>query len=103
MQAFEVQRNGQRLVVAGAEGVELLSLTVSVSVDDVHHATLDMRGIRDLGNDRHAHLAWIQELPLNLGDEIRVTLVEVEEATPPVEEIASDSEEQIAAQAAYEA
>jgi hypothetical protein len=62
-----------------------------------------MRGMRDLGNDRQSHVEWIQEQPLDFGDEISVTLLEVEEATPPAEDIASDSDEHIAAQAMYEA
>lgn len=103
MQALEVLRNGQPLVVAGAEDAVLLSFSVHVSIDGEHPATLDMRGMRDLGNDRQAHLEWFQELPLDVGDEIRVTLLEVEEVTRPAEDIASDSDEHIAAQAAYEA
>ncbi|RST46996.1 hypothetical protein [Variovorax sp. MHTC-1] len=102
MQALEVLRNGQPLVVAGAGDAVLLSFSMHVSIDGEHPATLDMRGMRDLGNDRQAHLEWIQEFPLDVGDEIIVTLLEVEEATPPAEDIASDSDEHIAAQAAYE-
>ncbi|MDM0056828.1 hypothetical protein [Variovorax fucosicus] len=103
MQALEVLHNGQRLVVAGTENAVLLSFSVSVSIDSEHPGTLDMRGMKDLGNDRQAHLEWIQELPLDSGDEISVTLLEVEEVTPPAEDVASDSDEHIAEQAAYEA
>jgi len=103
MQALEVLRNGQPLVVAGTEDAVLLSFSMHVSIDGEHPATLDMRGMRDLGNDRQAHLEWIQEFPLDVGDEISVTLLEVEEVTPPAEDIASDSDEHVAAQAAYEA
>ncbi|TWD77282.1 hypothetical protein FB547_110244 [Variovorax beijingensis] len=102
MQALEVLRNGQPLVVAGTEDAVLLSFSVHMSIDGEHPATLDMRGMRDLGNGRQAHLEWIQELPLGVGDEICVTLLEVEEVTPPAEDIASDSDEHIAAHAAYE-
>lgn len=103
MQALEVLRNGHPLVVAGTEDAVLLSFSVHVSIDGEHPATLDMRGMRDLGNDRQAHLEWIQEFPLDVGDEIAVTLLEVEVVTPPVQDIASDSDGHIAAQAAYEA
>lgn len=103
MQALEVLCNGQRLALAGTVDAVLLSFSMHVSIDGEHPATLEMRGMRDLGNDRQAHLAWIQEFPLDEGDEIRVRLLEVEEATLPAEDIASDSDEHIAAQAAYEA
>lgn len=103
MQALEVLRNGQPLAVAGTEDAVLLSFSMHVSIDGEHPATLDIRGMRDLGNDRQAHLEWIQELPLDVGDEISVTLREVEEVTPPAEDIASDSDEHLAAHAAYEA
>ncbi|MDM0031964.1 hypothetical protein QTI33_07360 [Variovorax sp. J22P271] len=103
MQALEVLRNGQTLVVAGAEDAVLLSFSMHVSIDGEHPATLEMRGMRDLGNDRQAHLEWIQEFPLDLGDEIAVTLLEVEEVTPPAQDIASDSDGYIAEKAAYEA
>lgn len=90
-------------MVAGTEDATLLSFSMHVSIDGEHPATLDVRGMRDLGKDHQGHLEWIQELPLDVGDEISVTLLEVEEVTPPAEDIASDSDEHIAAQASYEA
>jgi hypothetical protein len=103
MYALELQRNGQPLVVAGVEDAALLSFAIHVDINGEHPATLDMRGMRELGNERQAHLEWIQQFPLVLGDEIGVMLLEVEEATPPTEEFAADSDEYIAGQAAYEA
>lgn len=45
----------------------------------------------------------LEELALEDGDELRVRLVSVDEATPPAEDVATDSEEHVAAQALYEA
>lgn len=42
-----------------------------------------------------------RKFPLDVSDEISVTLLEVEEVTPPAADIASDADEHIAAQAAY--
>lgn len=103
MLAFEIQRNGRGLVVAGDMGMDALHFAMSVSVDDVCPARLELVGYKKLTQERTARFDWLQEFPVNLGDEIRLTLVEADEATSPLEEITSDSEEQVAAQARYEA
>lgn len=103
MQALEVLCNGQPLVLAGTVDAVLLTFSIHVSIDGEHPATLDVSGMRDLGNDCQGHLEWIQELPLDISDEISVRLLEVQEPTLPSKNIASDSDEYIAAQTAYEA
>lgn len=100
MQALEVIHNGRLLLLAGAPDALLVSLQVSILVDA---ATLHVSGMRDLGNDRQSHTRWLEAFGLEEGDELRLKLVSVEEATPPVEDVAADSDEHLAGQAAYEA
>ncbi|MEJ1129891.1 hypothetical protein V9L20_20090 [Variovorax sp. CCNWLW225] len=102
MQALEVRRNGLPVVRAGAADSLLVSLHLTTLVDGEHPATLRIGGMRDRGNERQSHTLWIEEMVLAEGDELRLTLVSVDEATLPTEDVAADSEEHLAEQADYE-
>jgi len=102
MQALEVRCNGLPVVTAGAADSLLVSLHLTTLVDGEHPATLRIGGMRDLGNERQSHTLWIEEMVLAEGDELRLTLVSVDEATLPTEDGAADSEEHLAEQADYE-
>lgn len=103
MQALEVLRNGQPLVIAGAPNALLISMHLNILANGVDAATLHVSGMRDLGSDRQSHMQWLEELALANGDEIRVALINVDQATSPAEDVAADSEEHVAAQACYRA
>ncbi|SDE97361.1 hypothetical protein SAMN05444679_1485 [Variovorax sp. CF079] len=102
MQALEVLRNGQTVVMAGASDALMISLHLTILVDGEYPATLHIGGMRDLGNDRQSHVQWIEDLALADGDELRIRLLSVPEASTPVEDVPADSEEHLAAQAQYE-
>ncbi|WP_436045739.1 hypothetical protein [Variovorax paradoxus] len=61
-------------------------------VDGEHPAILRIGGMRDLGNERQSHVQWIEEMVLAEGDELHLTLMSVDEATLPTEDVATDSE-----------
>lgn len=103
MQALEVLLNDRPKLLAGASNALLVAVRLSILVNGDDAATIDVSGMRDLGNDRYSHMWWLEEFSLKEGDELRLKLVNVEEATPPVQEVAADSEEHMAEQAAYEA
>lgn len=89
-------------MTAGAADALLVSLHLSTLVDGEHPAILRIGGMRDLGNERQSHVQWIEEMVLAEGDELHLTLASVDEATLPTEDVATDSEEHLAAQAEYE-
>ncbi len=102
MQALEIRCNGRPVVTAGAADALLVSLHLTALVDGEHPATLRIGGMRDLGNERQSHARWIEEMVLAEGDELHLTLVSVDEATSPAEDVAADSEQHLAEQAEYE-
>src|SRR2546421_5790851 len=89
--AIEVELNGKRLVVAGAEGLALLSAQLGAGVgstnDTVRVGTevhLTVMGLTSpKSSSRVANLTWINGLPLQMGDSITFRIVEVEQPDPP--------------------
>ena len=101
MHALEVQRNGVTLVVVGASNALMFSADVSAMIEE-DAATIDVRGMIDLGNDRKSHANWLELEPLRVGDVLNFRFFESEVVTAPLQEVATDSEEHIAGQAEYE-
>ena len=101
MRAIEVQRNGETLAVVGAPNALMFSADISMCIEE-EAATIDMRGMNDLGNGRQSHTSWLELAPLGLGDVLTFRFIETENVTAPVTDTASDSEEHIEAQAEYE-
>lgn len=81
----------------------MLSLHLTAVVDGEHPASLHIGGMGDLGRGRNSHTRWLIDLPIGLGDELRIVLKGVKEATLPSENIAADSDEYLAEQALFEA
>jgi hypothetical protein len=101
MHALEVQRNGVTLVVVGASNALMFSADVSSTIEE-EAATIDIRGMIDLGSDRKSHANWLELEPLRVGDVLSFRFFESEVVTAPIQEVATDSEEHVAGQAEYE-
>ena len=100
MYALEVQRNGTTLAVVGGEHALMFSADVSAMIEE-EAATIDIRGMNDLGSDRKSHTSWLQLAPLSNGDLLAFRFIETAAATAPAKEVATDSEEYLADQAHY--
>jgi hypothetical protein len=101
MHALEVQRNGKTLVVVGASNALMFSANVSSTVEE-EAATIDIRGMIDLGRDRQSHVDWLELEQLRIGDVLSFRFFETEVVTAPLQEVATDSAEHVAGQAEYE-
>jgi hypothetical protein len=101
MHALEVQRNGVTLAVVGASNALMFSADISATVEE-EAATIDVRGMLDLGSERRSHVSWLALEPLRIGDLLSFRFFESETVTVPVEEVATDSEEHLTGQAEYE-
>ena len=101
MHALEVQCNGVTLAVAGARNALMFSADISSMIEE-EAATIDIRGMIDLGNERKSHVSWLELAPLRIGDLLSFRFFESEFVTAPLKEVATDSEEHIAGQAEYE-
>lgn len=79
----------------------MFSADISVSIEEPE-ATLDVRGMNDLGDDRHSHTTWVELSPLAAGERIAFEFVETQLASPPSEELPTDSAEYTVRQEEYE-
>jgi len=102
MYALEIQRNGITLAVVGASNALMFSADISATIEE-EGATIDVRGMLDLGSERKSHVTWLALEPLRIGDLLNFRFFESDIANAPVEEMATDSEEHINRQAEYEA
>ena len=105
--AIEVEVNGKRLLVAGAEDLALLSAQVAaaggsanetVKVDTNFHLTV-MGLTSPQASSRVANLTWINGLPLQLGDSITFRVVHAEQPDPPVTVLRTPTSQELAAAA----
>jgi hypothetical protein len=101
MHALEIQRNGVTLAVVGARNALMFSADINSTIDE-EAATIDIRGMIDLGNERKSHVSWLELAPLRIGDLLSFRFFESEVVTAPLKEVATDSEEHIAGQAEYQ-
>jgi len=102
MRALEVKRNGATVAIIGAPNALMFSADIAASIQE-EAATLDVRGMNELDNERQSHTTWLELDRLDDGDRVELSFIEVESATPPREEVATDSPEHQAGQAEYEA
>jgi hypothetical protein len=85
MHALEVQRKGKTLVVVGASNALMFSANVSATVEE-EAATIDIRGMIDLGNDRQSHVDWLELEPLRIGDVLSFRFFDAQFVTAPLQE-----------------
>jgi hypothetical protein len=115
MLAIEVELNGQRLTVAGANDLSVLTAHVS-AVGLLGEETVEFRptkggpndvklhvsGLTSRAGSRQAHIEWIPNVALKLGDAVTFRVVEVQKAAPPVESKRTPTTAELAAAAAEE-
>ena len=98
--AIEVHLNGDKVTVAGAEGLSVLTATVAAvrlkdgAAPEIH---LQVGGITS-----QKHLDWITKQGLKPGDSVTLRVLEVQEADPPVQSLRLPSSEQLSVVAAQE-
>jgi hypothetical protein len=101
MRALEIQRNGIMLAVVGASKAIMFTARISSMIVE-EAATIDVRGMINLGDERESHVNWLELLPLNRGDLLSFRFIDSEVITPPISEVATDSEKHILEQEQYE-
>lgn len=107
--AIEVEVNGKRLVVAGAEDLALLSAQIAagvgsdnatIQVDTDFHLTV--MALTSPRSARMANLTWCNGLPLQVGDSITFRIVQVEQPDPPTTVLQTPTSQELAAAAEKE-
>lgn len=102
MFCFTITYNGEPLCTAGCADASFLDVMVSGSVFDEAPASLRITGMKELPNDRLAHVYWVEELALNFGDILEIKPQELSESTVPVSVVPTDSPDYIAEQQSYQ-
>jgi hypothetical protein len=97
--AIEVHLNGDKITVAGAKELSVLTAAVAAvrlkaGAPEIH---LQVGGITS-----GQHLAWITKQGLKPGDRVTLRVLEVEEADPPVQSLPVPSSQQLRAVTAAE-
>ena len=98
MFAFKVTINGADQIVAGIEDWQLLTATVTANrarrVNDIDEFELRLGGlVKPTVEGKHEHIRW-KEHELNVGDQITIELVEVNEADDVTKRYRSDKARQ---------
>lgn len=101
MYALIIKLNEETLATIGASNAIFFNSHIHISIDELG-AALDLRGMLDLGSERTSHVNWLNPLQLQSGDLLCFHFVDSDVVTPPIEERATDSEEYISDQAAFE-
>lgn len=109
MLAIEVEVNGERVVVAGAKDLALLTAAVGAGVGsetkaldvgtDVH---LTVTGLTSSASSRMDNLTWINGQKLRLGDSVTFRIVSVAEADPPAHVFRTPTSSELTAAAEQE-
>jgi hypothetical protein len=97
-----VQRNGEPLCVAGGENMSLLSAIIAGSAGDDSPASFHVAGMKDLSNERIAHVYWQHISPLSDGEQLTFTFHQSSNPSMPVEVKPTDSPEYIQEQQEFE-
>jgi hypothetical protein len=72
MFCFTITINGEPFCTAGCAEASFLDVMVSGSVFDDAPASLRIAGMKELPNDRRAHVYWVEEHPLNFGNILEI-------------------------------
>jgi hypothetical protein len=108
--AIEVELNGKRLVVAGAEDLALLSAQIGAGAGstndtirvgtDVHLTVMGLTSPKS--SSRVANLTWINGLSLKMGDSVTFRIVQVSQPDPPATVLRTPTSQELAAVAEKE-
>ena len=103
MIALKTSLNGHQICIAGAADLCVLNSIVNAvgklgeissprQDSDVPPAIfLSVGGLTGRANSDDEHLRWTEDLPLSVGDEVVITILEVAEADTPVSRISAKS------------
>ena len=80
----------------------MLSSIIAGGLADDDPSSFHVAGMQDLPEERSAHIYWVHETPLAVGDRLSFTLVECGEPSLPIEAKATDSIEYLEEQREFE-
>jgi len=108
--AIEVEVNGKRIAVAGANDLALLTAGIGAGVGpekrtlqaDIDAFRLTVMGLTSGLVARTENLTWINGLPLRVGDSITFRIVNAEQPDPPPQILRTPTSEELAAAAEKE-
>ena len=96
MRAFDVSLNGKKVCLAGIGDDGVLSAIVNwVAGDRAADLFLEVGG---LVNPIREHVAWLEQKPLRVGDEIRIKIVETTSTDKPIKKHRIDPAEELRSQ-----
>jgi hypothetical protein len=99
---LNVHVNGRLLCSAGAGDAAMVTADLHGSLFGEEAASLRVAGMQDLPDNRSAHVYWIEELSLKLGDVLEFIPAEQGMATQPIVVKATDSAEYLEEQRQYD-
>jgi len=88
MICFDISLNGERLCIAGKKEATVLTSMLHLLKDKEfgEEVALEVGGMYERASGTAAHPKWIDHLPLKVGDEITIRIVESATADEPMEE-----------------
>lgn len=102
MYCLTIKLNGKVVCSAGCADASFIDASVSGSIFDASPATLRVAGMKELPDDRSAHVYWVQELALQAGDSLTITPEDLPSGSDPASIVPIDSPEYEAEQKEYE-
>lgn len=94
MISIQLSINGNRVTVAGKEGLSVLSSILSftniergnpISTEANTSISLSVGGLLTNSSFNHEYLDWIKETKLKVGDEISIKILDTQEVDEPIE------------------
>ena len=97
MRAFEIYVNGERVCLAGVTDRSVLTTIIDYSGRDREPLHLHVGGLLI---PQEEHVRW-QDRDLDVGDEIRVRIVETDEVDPPAKRFRKDPKKDLQSKKHY--
>jgi hypothetical protein len=99
MRAFEVSLNGKKLCLAGIGDDGVLTTIVNwVTGEGIADLFLEVGGLVSFADE---HVSWIKQKPLQVGDSIKVKIVEAKSVDNPTRRRRTHPAERLRAQKRY--
>lgn len=93
MYCLTIRLNGKVICSASCTDAAFIDVSVHGSIFDSSPATLRVAGMQELPDNRSAHVYWVQELALQLGDILSITPEDLPSGTNPASMVSTDSPE----------
>ena len=90
MIALEVLRNGDKLCTAGLRGGHVLTVILQSVLRSGRGQEIGI-DVGGLSSETRMHHRWAEHLPLKVGDEIRVRIVDTDEIDLPTRTYSAES------------